>query len=541
MFSYNTIFKCNSELLSRFLFFIFLFVVGIYSFDEYGVSFDEESYRDNALIDYNFIKNIFFNYGSINFRETFNEYFLKAGKFSSFFYIIVFFTNDLVKDYNNIDLYKIAHLLNFSIFILACYCFFKIVLIRFKSKIYSYLAVLILFTTPRIFAESFFNNRDIYYLSINLINLYFVQKIFLKLNFKNILIYSLISALCINMRLFGLINFFLVFIFLLLELENKISIKKLIINLILIFFLTIFFLILISPYYWLDPFTNFIKYYFTDFIITGNIRITNLFLGNLYSSQNTIWYYYIVWIFFTIPIFFLSLYISGFFSKMIFFFQRLLKLIPNHNLWINKSEMFDLYITISLIIFLFGVSRFSPVNLDGWRHVYFLYPLMVINIFYLLDLLIKKYRFLYFICLIFLSFNIIFNFYWIKKNHPYQFVYFNSLNQIFTDKKFDLDYWGVTNYQAYKFVLNDSKFTKSSVGTVSYNNLLPNYSILKDDEKNLIYFNTPQENPDYLIDNYRLGYKVFKTNKSLFLHNYKVVYEIIVNGNVISTVYKKKK
>ena len=428
MFTYNTIDKINYEILFRFIFFIFLFLIGIYFFSQFGVTMDEEYIKNNGLLDYNFIKNIFFNYDTVNFEKTFSEYLKKSGKFSGFFYTIVFFVNDLIKNYIDIDIYKIAHLLNFSIFILSCVCFFKIILIRFGNKTFSYLSVLIIFTTPRIFAESFYNNRDIYYLSINLINLYFIQKLFLDFNFKNILIFSLISGMCINARLFGLLILFLVFLFLILEYEDKISKRKLISNLTLITLITFIFLILLTPYLWLNPLNNFIEYYFNDSYISSNILVTNLFLGNLYSSLNTPWYFYIVWIFFTIPVIFLFLIIMGLFLKIIFFSKRILNLIPNKNLWVNNIEMFDLFVLISLVLTVFGMSRFSPVNYDGWRHLYFLYPLLVLNIFYILNFLLKNHKFFYLITLFFLSFNIFFNFYWIKKNHPYQFLYFNFFN-----------------------------------------------------------------------------------------------------------------
>jgi len=90
--------------------------------------------------------------------------------------------------------------------------------------------------------------------------------------------------------------------------------------------------------------------------------------------------------------------------------------------------------------------------------------------------------------------------------------------------------------------LNDSKGKKSSVGTLSFNNLIPNYNILKEGEKKKIYFITAKKNPDYLIDNYRFSYKIYKTNmKSELIKNYKIVYQIIINGNIINTVYKKYK
>ena len=47
--------------------------------------------------------------------------------------------------------------------------------------------------------------------------------------------------------------------------------------------------------------------------------------------------------------------------------------------------------------------------------------------------------------------------------------------------------------------------------------------------------------PDYFIDNYRVGYKVFKTtsNKNKILYNYSKYKEFVVDNNVLLTIYKK--
>ena len=137
--------------------------------------------------------------------------------------------------------------------------------------------------------------------------------------------------------------------------------------------------------------------------------------------------------------------------------------------------------------------------------------------------------------------NIIYNFYWIKKNHPYQYTYFNYLNNII-DEKFDLDYWGLSNFQIFKYLLKNTKNTKFTVGTISFNDLMPNYLLLEENDKKKISFLTPEEKPDYLIDNYRLKYKMRKNDtKYVSIKEYKLIHEIKVDGNIISSVYERLK
>ena len=140
-----------------------------------------------------------------------------------------------------------------------------------------------------------------------------------------------------------------------------------------------------------------------------------------------------------------------------------------------------------------------------------------------------------------LSFNILYNFYWFKKNNPYSYIYFNELNSFFLKKKFDLDYWGLSNYQSYKYILKNDKRKIISIGTLSYNDLNDNLNALNEKEKYRIVLKHKDDYPDYLIDNYRISYKVFKTiNKSQYLKDYNKVEEVIIDNNIVNTIYKKK-
>jgi hypothetical protein len=297
-------------------------------------------------------------------------------------------------------------------------------------------------------------------------------------------------------------------------------------------------MILLNPLLWFEPFSNFINYIFTDLNETGTIEVTNLILGQTYSSNNSPWFFYIVWILFTIPLLYVASILIGLIPKCYFFLKNLFYLSDGKNIWSNKNELFDLFIVVSIFIYIFGMSRFGSVKYDGWRHLYFLYPLMIFNILFMIDY-IKKYFFLKNLVISLLILNIIYNFYWIKKNHPYQYTYFNYLNNIIDDK-FDLDYWGLSNYQVFKYLLEITKNTKFTVGTISFNDLMPNYLLLNEKDKKKISFLRPEDRPDYLIDNYRLKYKMRKNDRKFkLIQGYKLIYEIKVDGNIISSVYER--
>ena len=77
-------------------------------------------------------------------------------------------------------------------------------------------------------------------------------------------------------------------------------------------------MILFNPLLWFEPFNNFINYLFTDLNETGTIEVTNLILGQTYPSNDSPWFFYIVWIFFTIPFLYSLSILIGYIPKCYF-------------------------------------------------------------------------------------------------------------------------------------------------------------------------------------------------------------------------------
>jgi len=89
---------------------------------------------------------------------------------------LVFF----IRDISFLNIHQISHMLNFCIFLLSCYFFYLLIYKRFSSKLLAYLAIVIILTTPRIFAESFYNARDLFYMSFLVINIYLFNRLLIK-------------------------------------------------------------------------------------------------------------------------------------------------------------------------------------------------------------------------------------------------------------------------------------------------------------------------------------------------------------------------
>ena len=171
----------NIPLKNRYIFFLFLslFLVGIYIFKDYGLTIDDEYYRKNGVFYKNFILNYLHHLINFNFNEIRNLY---EGiedntlrNHPAIFETFLAFLSDLIKLENIDEIYHLSHLLNFTIYIIGLILLYKIIEDRFNNINISILCVLLIFFSPRFFAESFYNSR-IYFFFHYLYFLYFRHK-----------------------------------------------------------------------------------------------------------------------------------------------------------------------------------------------------------------------------------------------------------------------------------------------------------------------------------------------------------------------------
>ena len=435
--------------------------------------------------------------------------------------------------------YFFRHYFNHLIFLISNFYFFLLVKERFNNWIYGICGGLFLFLSPRIFAESFYNHKDILFLSLFIISLYYGIHFLRSPSLKNSILFSLTTALAIDIRIMGIIIAPIIIFFTYLKyLKNKnFKISIGIASYLMLFpLLTVLF----WPYLWENPFSHFIQVFKTlgSFPLDGY----NFYLGDYYENTNVPWHYILLWIGITTPIFYLVLFIIGFSNYTLRFKNRLFK-ISNYNsandLWMGEKELEDLIYYILFIVPIFLVILLNSTLYNGWRHLYFIYPcflLISLKGLYLIDLnyFKKKNWYPIIIISIFLSHITLV----MIKDHPYQNVYFNFLSGKNVETKFELDYWGLSNKQALEFILkNDSKpiINIGAAGPISLEN---SKQILSPLDKNRI---TISENikSDYIIDNYINWYGKYKKSRHKVPNNFKLYKEIFVSGKRIISIYKR--
>jgi hypothetical protein len=521
-----------------YLFFLIIFIIGLRSYQDFGIYGDEPFHRWIGSIYYSHYKEIIFNF---NFN---NEYIaeidrLSKDKYFRFWVVYpVFFDllSEFIIDIFNVDsskgVFQTRHLINFLIFFSSLIFFYKLILTRFKNYYLALLGVIFIFLSPRIFAESFYNSKDILFLSFSIINIYFSLKFMESQGNKNLILYSISTSLLIQSRIMGLIFPLLTFSFILFEfIENrKILIEKLS-KITFSFFIICLMSLLFWPFLWnnfIESFSFYLKYIQH---LAG--AYTNLYFGETILSNHTPWHFKYVWIFITIPLSILFLSIFGLIINFIKFLNRVFLLDKNNKIWFDKKEALDFLVLLLLIFPLIAILKFKN-NFDGWRHLYYVYPFLIYHSIFLINK-VKLYNFKLFVVLNFLIIiNIFFNSYWMLKYHPFQYTYFNSIHKNF-NKSFDLDYMGLSVKNSLEYILKKDERSNIKIAGVGAIWIKGNTLILdKNSQQRLEVVN--YEESDYIIDTFRphVGKKMI-----IDPEKFSKFYDLVVDDRILNRIYKK--
>ncbi|MFB0526329.1 MAG: glycosyltransferase family 39 protein [bacterium] len=153
------------------------------------------------------------------------------------------------------------HLVTFLLFYTSVLFFYRLCKYRFGSWKIGLLGSLFLILSPRIFAHSFYNSKDIACLAMFIISIYTLLKYLDKKNLSTATFHVLTCALLIDIRIVGIIVPFLTFIFLIADLLviKRIEGKRIMVSFLIYMFLLIFSTILFWPVLWKNPFYHFIS------------------------------------------------------------------------------------------------------------------------------------------------------------------------------------------------------------------------------------------------------------------------------------------
>ena len=541
------------------LLFAIFFLIGSITFKDYGISIDEEFQRSSGFYWLNYVLN-FTSFDGLK-EDVVNKiaqiqikaYTLPRVEINQFYGVIfdlpAAFLEVLFKIEDSKNYYYFKHFLNFLFFFVSSIFFYKLLLNRFLNPSIALIGTLFFILSPRIYGNSFYNPKDIIFLSLLVISFYFCFKLFDKMNYKNFFIFSLFAALSTSQRMYGI---FLPISFIVFYLFSVLSKKKDLDYLpgIIFFFISFFiFLILFWPYLWSNPIKNFAfgYEYFSHHHLLEHIKM--LFNGN-YIKANLVPYGYIfTWMLITTPTVYSILFIIGYIQIVNRFSLKFINIKNNnyyYDFWRSVNEKKDLFILfnftcIILYLIIFDISMFT-----GWRHLYFTNIFIIyiaVYSFYRLYISFKRRdkKKLIFSVIIF---YLIFITYKMFVYHPYQNIYFNTL---FTKtvknihEKFEIDYWGLTGRKFLEEILTMEKNKNLiKIGTASYLPLERSLKLLdKKERKRIIIVGQEYQNADYLYSNFMSEVDKRYNDKYKIPNNFSKINSFVLDNITVYEVFKK--
>ena len=530
-------------------FFFLYFCIGAFIYKDYGFNVDEKFNRSNGFFWLNYLAN-FFNFNELseiainkynliqsNTLQTVND----IGIYSIIFDVPAALLEIFFNIESEIQAYQLRHFLTFFHFFITVIFFFLLVKNRFSNSFISILSILIFILTPRLFGDSFHNNKDIIFLTYYTVSIFFYFRFLDDYSYKNIIFLSFFSAVSTSFRIIGIfIPFSLILIFIInfFKKNNKLNFNKIIIH----FIFYAIFLFMIWPFFWEHPLQSLLKY----FEIIKNYGSPNVFfLGQYYPSNLVPYYYFIFWIALTTPILHLILFSFGFTSYLIRISKRFIKLDNFNNLndiWKSKKESKDFLIFINLIVFLLFFSFFNVHGYNGWRLGYFIYIFLIYFGIYTIYLIFLKFsNKLKNIFLISLLCFFIFSGYRLSLYHPYQSFYFNLFVPTKIKNSVEIDFAGLSGIHFLNQILNQENNSNIiKIGVASWYPLWFMVDLLEEVNKTKIQILNLKnlKDADYIYSNRISDVDKTKYNKYFVPKTFKKK-EIKIDDVIIYEIYTK--
>ena len=270
-----------------------------------------------------------------------------------------------ISDKKNVFLFR--HLLTFLVALAGIYAVQRMAERRFSDWRIGLLAALFLVLTPRLFAESFYNSKDLVFMAFFAIAMNTTIAFVLKPRLKIAFLHALASAVAIDVRIMAIILpaatvAILIVRLLKRELPFPVTCRALAVYLGAACILVT----AMWPWLWSNPIHNFVQAfkYMSRFPWEGEV----LYMGRYVRGTDLPWHYVLVWISITTPLLYLALFLVGASNTL----RQIASQGPG--LWKGDEELQDAVYFGLFAVPIVAVILLHSTLYDGWRQLYFIYP-----------------------------------------------------------------------------------------------------------------------------------------------------------------------
>lgn len=435
--------------------FFALFFMPIMSFD-YGITWDEPEDHEYFVKVYDYHATGGEDESCLDMSKLINTHLIYYGPLVNLTCVVA---DKYISPYG---LYETRHII-ISLFGFLAMLFAGLLAKRIGNWKTGFFAFLFLFLTPFFFASSMNNQKDIPFAAMYIMSAYYIIQFIKQLprpSKKTIVSLMIVVGLTLSVRIAGLLMIAYLGLFMgiyWIIYTRKHTLKKsrklifrFLFQIIIISIVAYIIGIILWPFALQDPIKN--PYLaLTQFESFSLVHIWELFEGDKTYMQDFPWYYLPKFMLITIPLFVLA----GIAMAII----GLKSLSKKHGIGMILMLFFLLVFPVVYIIYK------QSALYSMWRHVYFVYPIVVIIAVlgwnWLLNIT-KKQKAIRIMAAVILALLIIKPTIWSIRNHPYQYVYYNEIVGGVEGAYgyYETDYWCQSPREAMEWLLENKPITE---------------------------------------------------------------------------------
>ncbi len=463
-------------------------IIALFTYKDYGVSWDEPYRSTRGLLSFNYIFN-----GNPELLKS------AADNHGTSYELLLVILQKMLHLTDSRDVYLMRHLVTHIFFLVSAFFGYVLILRLFKNRFLASLGFIMLAFAPRLYAHSFFNSKDIPFTAMILITLTLCQVAFEKNKPTFFFLLGLACGYATSIRIMGVMLAVFILSFLLIDLitdiTKKESPKKQGLNM-LVFSVGFFILLYLGwPYLWESP----VHHLAGSFNKLAHYDVWNgsvLFHGKYIKATHLPWTYIPTWFLLTNPEVWLVAGIAGFIWILVSFFKNSWAYLRN-----TRERNFLLYVAC-FVAPVMAVIMLHSVVYNGWRHLYFVYPAFVLMAIYFADKMMQT-RYKKIVQGAF-AMQLVLVGWFMVQYHPFHQVYFNNLASHSPGSlrsNYDMDYWGCSYIEGLEYLL-DKDQSKTIKVSSDYTDLLNNNILLLPEEGRRRIQITDKNDADYFFTNF---------------------------------------
>lgn len=432
--------------------------------------------------------------------------------------------------------YQFRHAVTFTLCFLGGLAVYTMARRRYQSTAYGLLALGVYVLSPRLFAESFYNSKDMAFMAAFAIAMYSLYRLMEKPSLGNVLLHGLLTAFAVDIRVQGVVMWAATLGVLgLMAIKSEVAWKTSLIRLTQYTLVLVFFAVLFWPLLWEHPLDNFLATLrnMSHFRWDGNV----MYLGHSVNATQLPWHYLPVYIALTVPLFHLAAASLGALATVG-------HAAAHRRFWTDSQSRFDFVVLMFFAAPIVGVVALHSVLYDGWRQMYFVFGPLVLLSVRGVDAVLRRWsaegsrRAAW---VVIFGLMTVPGLMWIVQNHPLQNVYFNALAPKPWVQQFDVDYWGLSNRKALRAILKDKPEGPITIQVLSATPLEDSLIFFGPGDRARVSFVQKASEAMYLMTNFRSQAEVSpEITEQRIAANYTVLHQEMVGGQVVFVIYKKR-